>query len=74
MDTNNNNLFIFRTDIGELCSNCEVHKTLDSHPEIQRWSLDSDDPDSVLLITSATLSAEAIAGIVSGLGHQCTEL
>lgn len=67
-------LHIFKTDIGPLCSNCQVHKILSAHEEIQQWSIDPDDPDCILRISSSTLSAQRIISIINGLGHSCVEL
>ncbi|KGO93908.1 hypothetical protein [Flavobacterium subsaxonicum] len=67
-------LYIFKTDIGPLCANCEVHKTLSTHAEIQEWSIDTDDVDCVLRVASATLTPQSIIALINALGHQCHEL
>lgn len=69
-----NQLHIFKTDIKDLCPNCEVHKTLSNHTEIQDWTLDSEDTDCVLRVASATLTPQQIILIITALGHQCLEL
>lgn len=69
-----NQLYIFKTDIKELCPNCEVYKTLSKHAEILHWSLDSDDADCVLRITSSSLTPQQIIAIISAHGHECSEL
>jgi len=69
-----NQIHIFKTNIKELCPNCEVHKILSNHPEIQQWSLDHEDVDCVLRIESATLTPNAIITIITQLGHECQEL
>lgn len=71
---NTNQLFIFKTNIGALCSNCNIHKILDNHNEIHSWSIDSEDPDCVLRVFSATLTAAGIIDIINQSGHQCYEL
>jgi len=73
MDTNSQ-LFIFKTDIAELCANCEVYKALNKHAGVQEWSIDTDDVDRVLRVESATLSALEIISIINSLGHDCQEL
>ncbi|KGO88475.1 hypothetical protein Q765_00785 [Flavobacterium rivuli WB 3.3-2 = DSM 21788] len=73
MDTNSQ-LFIFKTDIAELCPNCEVYKLLNRHEGVQQWNIDTDDVDRVLRIESATLSALEIISIINSLGHECQEL
>jgi hypothetical protein len=67
-------LFIFKTDIIDLCSNCEVYKALDRHTDVVQWSIDTDDVDRVLRVESATLSSVDIITILNGLGHKCEEL
>jgi len=71
---NTNLLFIFKTDIEELCPNCEVYKALNKHAGVQQWSIDTDDVDRVLRIESGKLSSEEIISIVNSLGHECQEL
>jgi len=71
---NTNQLFIFKTDIAELCSNCEVYKTLNNHADIRQWSIDTDDVDRVLRIESAKLSPADVIIIITNLGHECREL
>jgi len=71
---NTNQLFIFKTDIAELCPNCEVYKVLNKHADIQQWSIDTDDVDRVLRIESATLSPLEIISIINSFGHECQEL
>lgn len=74
MEIQSDNLHIFKTDIGKLCTNCEVHKALDAHNEIQQWSIDAEDSDCVLRVVSSTLAPQAIIRLINGLGHKCTEL
>lgn len=74
MDILSDHLLIFKTDIGKLCTNCEVHKALDTHAEIQQWSIDTEDSDCVLRILSYTLSPQTIITMIKSLGHTCAEL
>ena len=74
MDILSEHLLIFKTDIGKLCTNCEVHKALESHNEIQQWSIDAEDSDCVLRVVSSTLAPQQIIALVNGLGHKCAEL
>ena len=67
-------LFIFKTDIVDLCSNCEVYKALDRHTDVMQWSIDTGDVDHVLRVESATLSSADIVSILNNLGHECQEL
>jgi hypothetical protein len=73
METNNQ-LLIFKTNIREICSNCEMHKALASHAEIHHWSIDTDDVDCVLRISTGTLTPSAIISLINTLGYQCSEL
>jgi len=74
MDTNTSQLFIFKTNIGKLCPNCTVYKTLSAHNAIQQWSIDPDDIDCVLRIASASLTPVMIIEMINHLGHECHEL
>lgn len=74
MSIETNHLHIFKTDIGALCPNCQMHKILDAHTEIKQWSIDPDDADCILRVTSSTLSAQTIISIINGFGHSCVEL
>ena len=74
MDIVSDHLHIFKTDIGKLCTNCAVHKILDSTTAIAQWSIDTDDQDCVLRIVSPTLTPQAIISMINDLGHECTEL
>ncbi len=74
MDTAPDHLLIFKTNIGALCTNCQIHKLLDAHTEIAEWSIDPDDADCVLRIKSSTLAPAAIISLLKGIGHECAEL
>lgn len=74
MDIVSDHLLIFKTDIGKLCTNCEVHKTLDAHAEIEQWSIDAEDSDCVLRVVSPTLLPQEIINLVNSMGHKCAEL
>ncbi|MNK06573.1 hypothetical protein D3C87_244720 [compost metagenome] len=71
---NNTQLFIFKTDIGNLCINCDIYKILDNHNEIHSWSIDLEDVDCVLRVVSDTLTPIGIIDIINQSGHQCSEL
>ena len=71
---NTTQLFIFKTDIADICPNCEVYKALNKHADVQQWNIDTDDADHVLRIESATLSSDEIINIINTLGHECREL
>ena len=67
-------IHIFKTNIGKLCSNCEVHKVLEAHPQIRHWAIDHEDIDCVLRIVTATLSPGDIVSMIGSLGYDCSEL
>lgn len=74
MDIASDHLLIFKTDIGKLCTNCEVHKALDAHAEIEQWSIDPEDNDCVLRVVSSTLTPDDIINLINSKGHTCAEL
>jgi hypothetical protein len=74
MDILSDYLLIFKTDIGKLCTNCEVHKLLDTHSEIEQWSIDHEDSDCVLRVKSSTLTPQSVITMVNKMGHKCAEL
>jgi hypothetical protein len=74
MDTISDHLLIFKTDIGKLCTNCQVHKALDAHHSIWEWSIDTEDEDCVLRVVSPSLTPEMVISLINDCGHKCTEL
>lgn len=74
METDLDKIYIFKTNIEQLCTDCEVTETLNNHVNILQWSIDTEDVDCVLRIVSESLTAETIINIINGLGHECQEL
>ena len=74
METDLNIIHIFKTNIGKIEPNCAMQKTLDSHSDIQQWSIDCEDVDCVLRIVSENLKPETIITIINLFGHECQEL
>jgi hypothetical protein len=74
METDIDKIYIFKTNIEQLCTDCKVSKTLNNHSAIQQWSVDTDDVDCVLRVVSETLTVETIIDIINNLGHECQEL
>ncbi|KFF15831.1 hypothetical protein [Flavobacterium hydatis] len=74
METDLDKIYIFKTNIEQLRTDCEVTKTLNNHVDILQWSVDTDDVDYVLRIVSETLKVETIINIINDLGHECQEL
>ena len=74
MKTSPDTLLNFKTDIGKVCENCAIHKTLSNHPGIKLWSIDHEDVDRILCLYSQTLSAQEVIALVRAHGHYCEEL
>lgn len=74
METNLNTIHIFKTNITTIAPNCLAQIALDSHEEIQQWSIDCEDVDCVLRVVSQTMQPEAIISIITRIGHDCQEL
>ena len=74
MKQTNPQILIFKTDITELCSNCEVAKKLNTNPLIKEWSIDTEDKDNVLRIVTTNIVPEQIIQLVTESGHYCSEL
>ncbi|MCV9927146.1 hypothetical protein OIU83_05760 [Flavobacterium sp. LS1R49] len=74
METDLDKIYIFKTNIAQLCTDCKVTKTLGNHADILQWSVDTEDIDCVLRIVSETLTAATIINIINSLGHECQEL
>ena len=72
METNLDYIHIFRTNIESIADSCS--ETLDQHPGIQQWSVDTADPDCVLRIVSETLNTTDITNLIEQLGYECSEL
>ncbi|MCC9070362.1 hypothetical protein LNQ49_01930 [Flavobacterium sp. F-65] len=74
METDLDKIFIFKTNIQQLCANCTVSKTLSNHADILQWSIDTEDIDCVLRVVSEYLTVDMIINIINNLGHECQEL
>lgn len=74
MKQNQPHIHVFKTDITDHCSNCEITKKLNSHPEIEQWSIDCDDTDCVLRVVTQKATTENIIELVKSAGHTCAEL
>ncbi|KGO84168.1 hypothetical protein [Flavobacterium beibuense] len=74
MKQTNPQILVFKTDITELCSNCEVAKKLNTHPLINEWSIDTEDKDNILRIVTTNIVPQQIIQLVTESGHYCSEL
>lgn len=67
-------ILVFKTDIGCSADEKQARHLLDALPDIQRWTLDSEDIDRVLRIESAGLAPEAVVETLCAAGFLCAEL
>ncbi len=74
MNTNFDNILLFRTNIGNEGDMHILQPVLDRHPGIQKWTIDIDDNDRVLRVTSATLCHSNIIDMITLHGYHCEEL
>ena len=72
MDTNLDHIHIFKTNIRSIGDNCR--QTLDMHPGILEWSVDTSDTDCVLRIVSKKHDANYLCSLILSMGHECIEL
>jgi len=74
METDLQNIHVFKTDINKIEPACRISKTLDDHLDIQQWTIDCEDVDRVLRVVSEKLQPEVIINLIKQLGHECQEL
>ena len=74
METNFDNLFIFKTNLQTKKDKQVIGKVLNTNNEIERWNIDLEDIDSVLRIESQTLTAKQIIKIINDQDFKCAEL
>jgi len=74
MTTDFENILLFKTNIGSEGDVHIVRPVLDKHPGIQEWTIDLDDDDCVLRVTSATLCHSNIIDMMTLHGYRCEEL
>ncbi|NUY82458.1 hypothetical protein HUK80_16245 [Flavobacterium sp. MAH-1] len=67
-------IHVFKTNLGLVCPNCEVHKLLDALDEISDWNVDCEDVDCVLRVVSEKLRPTTIINIIKSFGYECAEL
>lgn len=74
METNSNTILIFATNIKTERDKAIISTVLNDTPEIEQWSIDLEDIDSVLRIVSLTLNAEKIIQLIKEQDFKCSEL
>ncbi len=67
-------VLIFRTDINSTIGLSLLKTLFNKMWQIKSWSVDLEDDEKVLRVESVHLSADKIAGMVTGLGISCREL
>jgi hypothetical protein len=74
METNSNTILIFATNLKTERDKTIITTVLNNNPEIEQWSIDLEDIDSVLRIVSTTLNAKKIIQIIKEQDFKCSEL
>jgi pyruvate-formate lyase-activating enzyme len=69
-----NNIFVFATNIQSLEDRIKIGNVFSSIPQIQQWNIDLEDIDCVLRIVSDSLSANNIIDLVVFHNFSCKEL
>jgi hypothetical protein len=72
--SNFNQILIFKTNIQtEQDKQCVQH-ALNTHDQIQRWTIDLYDVDCVLRVESEAIIPEQIIAVIEHHGFECSEL
>lgn len=74
METNFKNILVFGTNIRTEKDKQIITEVLNANKEIQHWSIDLEDIDSVLRVETETLNAQQIIKIISEQDFKCAEL
>jgi hypothetical protein len=67
-------ILIFKTDIITETDLLVVKTALDTHHQIEKWTIDQTDVDCVLRVISHHLNYADVIRIISGLNYSCEEL
>lgn len=68
-------ILVLKTNIGDTLAKRLLQPIFDNHPEIQVWTVDTDDVDKVLRIeASDDLSYDEVIRLVMGQNFYCEEL
>ena len=74
MENQIESILVFATNIETESDKQKISNILDSHSQIQQWTLDQEDIDCVLRIVSETLSEEQIIELLDSLNFKCFPL
>ena len=67
-------ILLFKTNINTAADVHTLQTVLDTHPHIEKWSVDLDDQDKILRITSGKLCHNNIIDMIGLNGYRCEEL
>lgn len=64
----------FKTSIN--CGGCinAVRPSLDGEPTIEKWSVDTDNPDKILTVSGVAVTADKVVELVADAGYQIEPL
>ena len=68
------NILILKTNVKKPKQVISLESLLSRHSEIEQWSIDLEDVDSVLRIVSKTLTYNKVTNLLKQLGYFCCEL
>ena len=74
MQTNNQHVFKFKTNIN--CGNCvsKVSPFLNQVEEIENWKVDTSTPEKILTVEGEDLSIDKIKEVVESAGFEITNI
>jgi hypothetical protein len=71
---NFDHIHLFKTNICTESDRQRVKFLLESHGDIEDWSIDQEDEDRVLRVVSWSLKKQTIMQLLTGKGYLCVEL
>ena len=74
MKTEPANIYIFTSNIATAQDVLVLRDVFDRHPQIECWSVDTEDCDKVLRVISGEMSSMRIKELVRLCGYDCVEL
>jgi len=74
MKTDPSNIYLFTSNIATAQDVLVLRDVFGKHPQIQCWSVDTEDCDRVLRVVSGEMSCTRIMELVRLCGYECREL
>jgi len=74
MKTESPNIFLFTSNITTAQDVLVLRDVFDRHPQIECWSVDTEDCDKVLRVVSGEMNCTRIMELVRLCGYSCAEL